>query len=113
MQSVDLIRERRRPFHEFFANLPSPEEAVQLGLQTFSPDLALSNLGAVPLESQYGRLRLETLWGPAILLGTFEGQSLIGVATMNGRLSFLYCSHEPIAQLLPTMERILIGEVRA
>jgi Condensation domain len=113
MQSLDLIRERRRPLHQVFAALPSPEEAVQLALQTFNADFALSNLGAVPLESQYGRLRLETLWGPGMLLGAFEDQNFIGVATMNGRLSFLYCSHAPIAQLLPTMERILIGEVRA
>jgi hypothetical protein len=48
-----------------------------------------------------------------MLLGAFEGQNFIGVATMNGRLSLLYCSHAPIAQLLPTMERILIGEIRA
>jgi Condensation domain len=113
LQSLDRIRESRRQLHQIFAGLPSPEESVQLALQIFSAGFGLSNLGALPLESQYGRLRLETLWGPAILHGAFEGQNFIGIATMNERLSFIYCSHAPIAQLLPTIERILIGEVRA
>jgi hypothetical protein len=104
MQSLDLITERRRQMHQFLANLPSPEEVVQIGRQALDANFSLSNLGALPLESQYGRLRLEALWGPAIVT---EALDLLGVATVNGRLSFLYCSHAPQPRFMLTMERIL------
>jgi hypothetical protein len=47
-------------------------------------DFVLSNMGNLSVESQYGRLRLEAVWGPAILIGTFKNQQVIGVATFNG-----------------------------
>jgi hypothetical protein len=43
----------------------------------------VSNLGVLPLETSFGGFKLESLWGPSVLVGV-EGEQMIGAATLNG-----------------------------
>ena len=72
----------------------------------FAEDVLLSNLGRTPFDSTFGHLHLESLWGPSVLAGLPEMQT-IGVATTNDSLCLLLTSYKPIPRLLETMEAIL------
>jgi hypothetical protein len=77
----------------------------------FAEDILLSNLGRTRFDSAFGHLRLESLWGPAVLAGLPEIQT-VGVATTNDSLCLLLTSYEPIPRLLETVENI-VSEVCA
>jgi hypothetical protein len=105
-------------FRRSFANVSVGEATVQIVRQVMHPDFVLSNLGDLSpksqvLETQAGRLRLEAIWGPAVLMGTREDQQFLGAATANGRLSLLYSSYMPIPRFLETMESTLAEHVQA
>ena len=72
----------------------------------FAMDILLSNLGRTPFDSAFGPLHLESIWGPAVMGGLPELQT-IGVATTNDVLCLLHTSYEPIPHLLETAETIL------
>jgi hypothetical protein len=72
----------------------------------FAMDILLSNLGKTQFESTFGHLKLESLWGPAVLGGLRRVQT-VGAATTNGFLCLLLTSYEPIPLLLQTAETIL------
>jgi len=107
-QSLNRLAKSRRELQEVLADVCDAQTIIQIARQEMNTDFVLSNMGNLSVESQYGRLRLEAVWGPAILIGTFKNQQVIGVATVNGGLSLLYCSHAPIPHLLETMKDMLI-----
>ena len=72
----------------------------------FAHDIMLSNLGQVRFGTQFGALRLEAVWGPAILMG-FAGAQTVGVTTVNGAIGLLHTSYEPIDSLLEATEGFL------
>ncbi len=72
----------------------------------FAHDIMLSNLGQIRFETQIGALRLEAVWGPAILMG-FAGAQTVGVTTVNGAIGLLHTSFEPMDSLLETTEKTL------
>jgi Phthiocerol/phthiodiolone dimycocerosyl transferase C-terminus len=104
--SLPSIAERRRAFQQVLANVFDAEGTLELARRGMNVDFVLTNLGNLSVERQYGRLRLEALW-PAILIGTSENRHVLGVATVGGRLSLMYCSYTPIPHLLETMESLL------
>ncbi|MBB6144052.1 hypothetical protein HNQ77_002004 [Silvibacterium bohemicum] len=110
-QSLDRIVKSRREFRQLLSSVPDLETVRQIVGQGMKNDFVLSNMGSLPFDTQYGRLRLETMWGPSILIGTSEDQQFLGVATVNERLSLLYSSHAPIPRLLETMESVLVEHV--
>ena len=110
--SLGRIAGSRGEFRRMFANARDGETIVQMVRGHMRPDFILSNLGDPGLETQAGKLRLEALWGPAILMGTREDQQFLGAATANGRLSLLYSSYSPIPHLLETIESTLVEHVR-
>lgn len=106
LQSLDRVTESRRKFCQVFADIRTPETAKELASKILNANFVQSNLGDLPFDTQYGHLRLEAVWGPAVLIGTVD-QHFLGVATLNGNLSFLYSSYAPIAYLLETVKTIL------
>ena len=72
----------------------------------FAEDILLSNLGRTRFDTHFGPLHLESLWGPAVLAGLPEIQT-VGVATTNDSLCLLLTSYEPIPRLLETVETIV------
>jgi hypothetical protein len=105
---LERIAQRRREFQQAIANVFNAEQAIQFfGRQAMTVDFVLTNLGNLSLERQYGQLSLEWLC-PAILLRTFENQHVLGVGSVHGSLSIMYCSYNPIPHLLGTMESFLM-----
>ena len=74
--------------------------------QLFACEANLSNLGEVSYDTRFGRLKLEALWGPALLMGFADTQT-IGAVTTNGQLCLLLANYEPWPKLLPGIERVL------
>jgi hypothetical protein len=66
----------------------------------------LSNLGRLPFDSTFGRLRLEALWAPCALRG-IEGEQTLGAVSVNGSLHLTHTSPAPIPGLLSGMEEEL------
>jgi hypothetical protein len=67
-------------------------------------EFLLSNLGALPFNSDYGQMKLRGVWGPFLLPGSEDIQSL-GVATINGSIHLTLTSlgnteAKPILNLL-------------
>jgi NRPS condensation-like uncharacterized protein len=82
------------------------EAAAQFAAAAFARDLMVSNLGQIPYESEFGKLKLEALWGPTALQG-LDGEQNVGVATTNGAIRLLHASYTLIPHLLENAELIL------
>jgi hypothetical protein len=83
-------------------------DIVAFELQMVVCDVLVSNLGAIPFETNFGSLTLEGLWGPSVLMGT-GGEQAIGVATLHGAIHLLHTSFAPLPSLLETAERTLLA----
>ena len=67
-------------------------------------EFLLSNLGALPFPTDYGKMQLKAIWGPFLLPGS-EGSQSLGVATFNGSIRLALTSlgntePKPTLQLL-------------
>ena len=82
------------------------ETAAQIAAGAFARELMVSNLGQMPYGSEFGRLRLEAVWGPTALQG-LEGEQNVGIATTNGAIRLLHASYSLIPHLLENTELIL------
>jgi hypothetical protein len=82
------------------------ETAAQIAAGAFARELMVSNLGQMPYGSEFGRLRLEAVWGPTSLQG-LEGEQNVGIATTNGAIRLLHASYSLIPDLLENAELIL------
>ena len=80
--------------------------AAQVLALGFPCDLFLTNLGNLPIQFDTGSLRLKALWGPAVLMG-FENEQTVGVTTTNDSLCLLHTSFTPLPSLLPRAAQIL------
>jgi hypothetical protein len=72
----------------------------------FAHEAMLTNLGVLNFGSRFGALKLESLWGPAVLAG-LEGAQTIGVATFDGSICLTHTSSAPAEGLLEAMRSIL------
>jgi NRPS condensation-like uncharacterized protein len=82
------------------------ETAAQIAAGAFARDLMVSNLGQMPYESEFGKLKLEAVWGPTALQG-LDGEQNVGIATTNGAIRLLHASYSLIPHLLENTELIL------
>jgi NRPS condensation-like uncharacterized protein len=82
------------------------ETAAQLAAGAFARELMVSNLGQIPYESEFGKLKLEAVWGPTALQG-LEGEQNVGIATTNGAIRLLHASYFLIPHLLENTELVL------
>jgi NRPS condensation-like uncharacterized protein len=82
------------------------ETAAQIAAGAFARDLMVSNLGQMPYESEFGKLKLEAVWGPTALQG-LDGEQSVGIATTNGAIRLLHASYSLIPYLLENTELIL------
>jgi hypothetical protein len=83
------------------------QRAPHLLKRAFGGQAMVTNLGRLSFDTVFGRLRLESLWGPAVLRGV-EGEQTIGAATINGSLNLLHTSYAPLPALLMNIEAVLI-----
>jgi hypothetical protein len=82
------------------------ETAAQLAAGAFARELMVSNLGQIPYESEFGKLKLEAVWGPTALQG-LDGEQNVGIATTKGAIRLLHASYSLIPRLLETTELVL------
>ena len=80
--------------------------AAQLFAQVLSFELLLTNLGKLSVQFDTDSLRLKALWGPALLTG-FENEQTVGVTTTNDSLCLLHTTFTPIPSLLSRAAEIL------
>ncbi len=88
------------------AGLDTLQAAAKLAALTFSGEMILTNLGAMPYPSAFGSLKLEAVWGPALFMG-FHQLLTLGAATLDGSLRLLLVDDGPVAPLLSAIEREL------
>ncbi|KAM3096655.1 condensation domain-containing protein [Phormidesmis sp. 146-35] len=81
-QLFEVIRQQQR----LTASLPEAQTVFQAMHQAHGYDLIVTNLGRLPFEQQFGSLRIEALYGPAVLTG-MENERIVGVATLGSQLS--------------------------
>jgi hypothetical protein len=82
------------------------EQAFQLKRNAFNAQVMFSNLGRLAFDSNFGPLKLETVWAPCALRG-IEGEQTLGAVTVNGSLHLTHTSPAPIPGLLARMEEEL------
>lgn len=82
------------------------EQAFQLKRNAFNAQVMFTNLGRLPFDSNFGPLKLETLWAPCALRG-IEGEQTLGAVTVNGSLHLTHTSPAPIPGLLASLEEVL------
>lgn len=86
------------------AEIPAAAEFIAT---VFAHEATLTNLGALTFDSRFGPLKLEAIWGPAVLLG-MEGEQTIGVAAINGSICLTHTGYTPPEGLLGEMRNLLI-----
>lgn len=74
--------------------------------QGIAREIMITNLGRYPYPVHFDDLRLDAVWGPAVLSG-FRGDQTIGVTTTNGAMGLMHTSRIPIKGLLAMAEKIL------
>jgi hypothetical protein len=84
----------------------SVEQAFQLKRNAFNAQVMFSNLGRLPFGSNFGPLKLDTLWAPCALRG-IEGEQTLGAVSVNGSLHLTHTSPAPIPGLLAGIEEEL------
>jgi hypothetical protein len=82
------------------------EQAFQLKRNAFNAQVMFSNLGRLPFGSNFGPLKLDTLWAPCALRG-IEGEQTLGAVSVNGSLHLTHTSPAPIPGLLAGVEEVL------
>jgi hypothetical protein len=85
--------------------------ALEFLTHAFAYEVIISNLGKLPFSTDYGTLRLKSIWGSSFLTGVVDEQN-VGVATMDGYLNLLYTTYTPIPSFLQNI-RILLSEASA
>jgi len=85
--------------------------AAEFAASTLAHEAVLTNLGVLPFGGRFGRLKLETLWGPAVLIG-MDGVQTVGVATVNESICLIHTSHTPPQGLLGAMGDVLVEASR-
>jgi NRPS condensation-like uncharacterized protein len=80
--------------------------AAALAAHGFAHEIMLTNLGNLRYGTDFGELKLEAVWGPAVS-AHLEGGVTIGVATANGAICLLETSFNRTESLLKVTEKIL------
>ena len=92
--------------HAFLRDVPDVNAAGDFAAAAFPNEADLPNLGFLPFGHAYGHLKLNSLWGPCVLLD-LENMQTIGVATVNGSMCLVHTSYTPIVGLLEEMQTLL------
>jgi hypothetical protein len=105
-QSFDAIAATFERVEGVLAQRLAAPTIVNMLAQGFGHDVGISNLRCVEFRPMSNGLRVESVWGPSVLVG-YEGEQFIGSATFEGALHLVYSSFTPLAGLLEVVEAIL------
>jgi len=107
-RTLEGLLASRGSLHRMVSNGIDVPAAAAMCAHAFAHELMLTNLGNIPYASDFGRLKLEAVWGPAVS-ARFEGVPTIGATTTNGTLSLLETRFTQSESLLEMTERILLS----
>jgi hypothetical protein len=107
-RTLESILASRNRLHQMVRNGIDVATAAAIAAHEFAHEILLSNLGNLRYGSDFGELKLEAIWGPAVSI-RIEGGLTIGVATTNGALCLLETSFSPTESLLNIAEKILVS----
>lgn len=85
---VDLLRTIHN-CEQLIAIHPNPDMVLNTFIQKHHSDLMVTNLGRLNLPNEFGKFKLEALYGPVVMSG-FEPERTVGVATLGDRLFFTF-----------------------
>jgi hypothetical protein len=105
-QMPEHIREITSGIQHFIDGEPDVPATAEFAAHLFAREMMITNLGPLPCGARLGPVRLEALWGPAVL-GGLEDEHTIGAATAGGSLCVTYTSYTPRIGLLETMQEHL------
>ena len=74
-------------------------------------EIMVTNVHQFPFDNRFGDLTLEGPWGPSTLNG-FEGEQVVGIATVNGSLHLVHTSYTPIGTFLNRAVDLLMNSCR-
>ena len=108
-QTLEGVFTSRNVLHQAVRNGIDVPTAAAICAHAFAHEIMLTNLGNLTYGTDFGQLRLEALWGPAVS-ARFEGATTVGVATANGALRLLETSFSTCS-LLKTTEQVLVSAI--
>jgi hypothetical protein len=79
---------------------------LQFLTHAFAFEVIISNVGKLPFSSDYGALRLKSIWGSSFLTGVMDEQ-IVGVGTVDECLHVLYTSYTPIPSFVENLKALL------
>jgi hypothetical protein len=81
--------------------------AVKIRQSALARDIMLTNLGRLRFQTEIGRFKITSMWGPLALSG-YPGDHTVGVATAEDRAHLTLASRSPLPSMLELAEDILI-----
>ena len=94
-------------FRELTFNSFDIQQMIDVLEQAFNHDIMVTNLGSVKYLTDFGKLKLKSVYGPMVRSGKGKEQT-IGAITSNGQLCLTNTSDNPIPGILKEMENILL-----
>ncbi|WP_108244471.1 condensation domain-containing protein [Muricauda brasiliensis] len=93
-------------FRDLTYNTTDLNKIIEVLKEAFNQEIMVTNLGLIKYRTDFGSLKLKTLYGPMVRSGKGMEQT-IGAITSNGSLCLTNTSDTPIEGLLQEMENIL------
>jgi hypothetical protein len=87
------------------------EGTAQFADTALANEYMITNVGALPFESTFGKLKLDAVWGPITITG-YEGSQTVGITTINGSINIALTSpsYMQVKPVLEFMKQILSME---
>ncbi|WP_299183127.1 condensation domain-containing protein [uncultured Chryseobacterium sp.] len=104
--TVEHVRNYISFFRELTFNSNDIQKMVDVLKAAFNHHLMVTNLVRVNYETEFGDLRLKSVYGPMVRSGKGKEQT-IGAITTNGQLCLTNTSDNPISGLLPHIQQLL------
>lgn len=105
-QSFDAIATTFERVNELLSQKLEAATVVNAMAQGFAHDVGISNLRTVEFAPVSDGIAVESVWGPSVL-GGYEGEHFIGMATFAGALHLTYSSFTPLPGLLNEMHKTI------
>jgi NRPS condensation-like uncharacterized protein len=85
--ALDQIAERITSSQAFLKTNPSPSQVKQAFDDGYNHEVLVSNLGRLNIPQQFGNIRLQAIYGPAVATH-LKNERFIGVATVGNQMFF-------------------------